>query len=556
MAFLAEEKQIENFLSQKVLSIPRNQRKYVWNAVNWKDLLGDLEFIVECNHNGEERTHFLGSVVLQRESKAEGTEKYIIIDGQQRTITFITFLCAAIMVLHNNGEEAIANLLVNKLVFLDRRNNEHHILSSADRIVITNILDCIKEIEGRNLAALRKILTKSDTNSPIYKSLEFFHNELNDMVPEKGTEYVIDVKDALLDSKYVQIVADTEEDSYTIFEILNARGQALEDHELIKNYIMRYISPKDEVDKAKTRWRVIEDNLGSNIGDFFRHYVIHMTGRSSENRYRALQEHFSKDKANEFLKDLEDKSVIYRKIAAPEYHKEFSPLETEEFNILSFLKSHRSRQLRPIIISLMSAHDRGKITDKDYLSMMRFIQTFYVCFSIVTGETSNRLTDIIDKSAPAIEADCKPEMIANLKKSLKDSLPDLDSFIKIFSQLGYSNHNKAYRDSSKRLKSTAVLNLVECQVNPEVIHGSATIEHLRPDSDGGTNWCIGNLTLLDSKSNGALKDKPLKEKIPYYKKSGYAITRNFAERYSEGDFDPMKRAAYMAKLIYSCFLKV
>ena len=47
------------------------------------------------------------------------------------------------------------------------------------------------------------------------------------------------MRDILLGTSYVEIVATTDEDSYTIFEILNARGQELDDHELVKNFVMR-----------------------------------------------------------------------------------------------------------------------------------------------------------------------------------------------------------------------------------------------------------------------------------------------------------------------------
>ena len=59
------------------------------------------------------------------------------------------------------------------------------------------------------------------------------------------------IRDALIAISYVNIISSTEEDSYTIFEILNARGLDLEDYELLKNYIMRYLQPIETRDDAK-----------------------------------------------------------------------------------------------------------------------------------------------------------------------------------------------------------------------------------------------------------------------------------------------------------------
>lgn len=77
-------------------------------------------------------------------------------------------------------------------------------------------------------------------------ALKFFTNKLNTLENEK----ILQIRDAFRIS-YVNIISTTEEDSYTIFEILNARGLDLEDYELLKNYIMRYLQPIETRDDAK-----------------------------------------------------------------------------------------------------------------------------------------------------------------------------------------------------------------------------------------------------------------------------------------------------------------
>ena len=69
------------------------------------------------------------------------------------------------------------------------------------------------------------------------------------------------------------------EEGFNIFEILNARGVDLEQHELIKNYILKYIQPRSDIDRAKIKWNELEDSLFIDqrpvIGNFFTHYVAH-----------------------------------------------------------------------------------------------------------------------------------------------------------------------------------------------------------------------------------------------------------------------------------------
>lgn len=59
MSFDASQQQINFLLGKKIYSIPRNQRKYVWDIDNWKNLLEDLDFL-----KGSTKNHFLGSIVL------------------------------------------------------------------------------------------------------------------------------------------------------------------------------------------------------------------------------------------------------------------------------------------------------------------------------------------------------------------------------------------------------------------------------------------------------------------------------------------------------------
>lgn len=96
MSFDANDKQIGDLLNKAMFSIPRNQRRYVWNRENWSELLEDVIFSCKSGKT----PHFLGSVVLEDNGKKEGISRYTIIDGQQR-LTTITLLLIAIMKLFN-----------------------------------------------------------------------------------------------------------------------------------------------------------------------------------------------------------------------------------------------------------------------------------------------------------------------------------------------------------------------------------------------------------------------------------------------------------------------
>ena len=49
------------------------------------------------------------------------------------------------------------------------------------------------------------------------------------------------IKDRILALNVIEILAINQQESYNIFEILNARGIYLQQYKLIKNYILKYV---------------------------------------------------------------------------------------------------------------------------------------------------------------------------------------------------------------------------------------------------------------------------------------------------------------------------
>jgi len=71
----------------KKYKVPPFQRDYSWREDNWEELWWDIRDL-----EAEESVHYLGSIVLQKNSEKE----YIIIDGQQRIITLSLIVISVI----------------------------------------------------------------------------------------------------------------------------------------------------------------------------------------------------------------------------------------------------------------------------------------------------------------------------------------------------------------------------------------------------------------------------------------------------------------------------
>lgn len=463
-------------------------------------------------------------------------------------------MLALIRIFQEKGQDDDARGTIQYLFITDRKSNEHLILHSEFHIVLKDLATSIRaNNKEKSLSQLLADIpiTKSDI---IYlDGFRYFYSTLNELVEEKGVDYIIKIKDSLLDTRYIRIKADNEADAYTVFEILNARGSNLEDYELLKNYIMRYILPKEKVDEVKIKWLEIERNLGNSMKTFFRHYVTHIVGSGSSEVYRTLQKKFPKDRVDNLLNDLYKKASLYKIIISPEKSH-----NSEEFEILSYLKSSGSTQLRPLILSLLSAYYSKRINESEYLESLRFIRNFFVCFTIISSEKSNKLTDVIEKYAPIIEATPNEEILHRFLASMKRKLPTLETFKRIFSELGYSNHYEYYKDNTKKKQVLAALKLIEAYLSPGFSSNDVTIEHILPDCNSKESATIGNLTLLEKKLNGRCKDKSLEEKISIYDDSNFRMTRNVNKRYKDNleSFNIGRRAQFMAEMIYNDILKL
>lgn len=558
MAFQAEQKPINHLLTNNVLGIPRNQRTYVWKKDNWQDLLSDLEFIVRSD---EEKNHFIGSIVLKQEEPINGLRKYTIIDGQQRTITILLLLSAILKLFQEYEMKDDFMGTIQYLISKDRKSIEYCVLSSEDHIFVSDFITKIVKYE--DLSSIDILINKSvvdrSKEKNIIECVKFFYVSLKQRMENSRTpqKFLVSIKDAILDTNYVRITADTEEDSYTIFEILNARGLALADHELLKNYIMRYILPKNQIDIVKKKWEWIDNSLGTSINRFFKHYAVHkIRTANKEQVYKTIQRAYPKESVSELLDDLIEKIKLYIIILYPEVRGEKRNCSPLEYKILRFFKAKRAEQFRPVLIGLMSKKNAGVLRETKYNEVLRFLFSFFVCYNIIGEEKSNKLEDTIYKYAPIIENEFSDEVLDNFVDSLKKKTPTFKTFTEKFRTLGWSNSYEFYRDSKNKDRVKIVLELLENYYSGDDNIDDFTLEHILPDSQNAANALIGNLIPLEESYNRKCKDKSFIDKLPYYTQSKYMLARNVAIKFKDKNFDPNKRMDFMAKTLYKDILNL
>lgn len=545
MSFEARQSTVGKLLNDSIYRIPRNQRAYVWDERNWRDLFEDIMLVTE----GIASSHFIGSIVLIEEDEEDSLGVFTIIDGQQRIITLTLLLSSLMFAFKKRGMLNHAGGIKKYLVAKDTKDIEHVIVAPEKHLSLMRIVEGViglspKEAKALTAAAFSKEACVSNSKDRlIIKAFQFFSAKFSQMSDAK----LLSFRDAVISVSYVDIKSSTEEDSYTIFEILNARGIELEDHELLKNYIMRYIHPIEKRDDAKHVWSEIETAVGSNMKAFLRHYAIQkyrLGPGDKEGPYKKIRDFTDPKKAADLLFDLKRKADYYAEIVNPTTND-----RTAE--IFAFLKTHNVRVFRPLLMSLIHAHELESISDDEYGDAIEFIYRFYVCYKTIGGMESNHLTDSIVKHSYAIELNCTQQAMDDWRRSFNEKLPSKETYRTGLLSLGWSHNWPIFSDMKLKERCKLVLTLLEELKSGVKTSDGFTIEHALPDSDAQENALIGNLLLLEDNLNARCKNKPLNEKIPIYAESRFVTTRAFARRYENIEFNIMKRIDYIAQDLFN-----
>lgn len=329
----------------------------------------------------------------------------------------------------------------------------------------------------------------------------------------------------------------------------------LENHELLKNFILRYTVPINNVDMARQEWKdEIENRLGKNITNFLKHYVAHKFGIAGVTKNRAVYDAIKKNtsiaEVNRLFSDLKLKAKYYQQIVCESDMPGEPP--TEINRIFKFMLSNRSLLFRPVYLSLLHQTELGNISEDKLIKVLKCIQYFFVCYNLISKETSNKISEGIQKYASLIENEYSNGILKQFLLHLKNRMPTKMEFKNTFKLIGYSNHCEYYHDNKNKQRADMALSILEQIKSGRVDIPSFTIEHILPDSQNRENAMIGNLIPLEENLNGLCKDKQLNEKISIYDRSNFTTVRNVSNRYRDNvvNFNINSRGMVMADELY------
>lgn len=246
----AKSKKLMELLFKKKYQVKYFQREYKWQKNNIEDLLVDLERSFMSNYSVEHSRdnvpdydcYYMGPVVLYREKTT-----FVIVDGQQRLTSFTLLI---IYLIHLQDEIFKSNpkkiQRLEEYIFSQPFERETLNLEIPEREPILKCLFEAKEVKDSFIA--------NESSQNIYDRF----NDITDLFPiTLKHEQVLPLFINWLTEKciFIEILAQTSDSAYTIFESMNDRGLKLTQTELLKSYLLSNVNDEVKIKELDNSWK-------------------------------------------------------------------------------------------------------------------------------------------------------------------------------------------------------------------------------------------------------------------------------------------------------------
>lgn len=580
--------------------IPRYQRKYIWDEKRWQDMYDDIKFIYQARVEGQTVNHFLSTFIFEKiSSKDNGVDNYNIIDGQQRISTVLVILSAICRLYNEICDEVSFDLYAQYLV---AKGNQGRFVKidnfSSDLLqeIIAGTATYQKDLKNLYPLNIRKFDKNTKEEKNIFKCFVYFYNKIKLLLEWDSTDQetrksrLTTFISVVLDMQAISIVVEDEQSGYDVFEILNARGTPLADHELLKNYIFKYYQPIANVDVAKKMWQAMEQTINIkkdiHISYFIDHYTTHKYEKptTANNVLRIVKEKKARNDTKNILEDICLKAKYYQWFISPQLILENDLLNNKTatetiFSALMYFSLKNQIQFRPLMLSIFStiekvksAYDveedleRKKILLQEYKNIVIegqnaivYLQNFALLYIGILNEPPKNIEMTVHTLAQGIENGSLKISDIQAKLYFKVSY---DSFFAKFSNIGYSNKNPLFERKKSIVDIRQIMRMYELHLHgtDELTIDNMTIEHIKNDDSSNTSVVkIGNLLPLAEilqKEIGTETD--FSKKVPIYLKSSFKTVQELCTTFGNQDWNEElinKRTESIAKCFYDEILK-
>lgn len=516
MEIKAKIENIKNILvnDERFYQIPDYQRPYSWDKDNLADLIDDLTNSYLLN---KDENYFCGSLVLVNN---ENSERFDIIDGQQRTTTF-TILACVFRDLYFSELEAKAKKYINNSIQDEFEENKRKLKFLTDVKYQNNFEQTVlKKIDFEKNKNIEKELKDNKYLQNAYFLKEFLHNMLSENKDKiKINDFIIWFYEKVV---LTVIICPSQDTAIQIFNVLNDRGMPLSSIDILKSSLMLELQEsKEDRNTFKTVWSNINLELKFNDFDIESMLTTYLYYKIATNPKSRLD----KELLVVFKKEEKDSLVIINEIS--NFSQAYIKLLTMNDKYIFCLRYLKHKIFWNAILTTAIFIDYKEIEKLKELLVAYYYQNW------ISGATVARIK----------------QTSFNILKLVKSNRPINEIQKEMKSNLDKYNTTKTFEDEIRgswvygRKWDRAILLLIEYFSNDsseptfQPINNKLHLEHILPqtvteywkkaindeDRELWTN-SLANLTLLSMRKNIQAKNYSFDEKKKAYKDTDNVVS--------------------------------
>ncbi len=400
--------------------VPLYQRRYVWEKANWEKLWEDI-LKQEKLGSIDNRGHFVGPIITR--SITGQQDRFEVIDGQQRLITFQIIFCV------------IRDICKSLNLCKSKENAETHLKNLDDDITIYKLYDksdepldptykfiptdydksafrkIVKEKYGEAISktstleeARSQTFGKENTNHSIVDAYDYFYKVIKESeeISNKIPNILETVKNNL---ELVQITPSSLQQAEKIFESVNATGRKLSEFDYLRNNL--FLRAGDTSDTFYKKYWDFEkdpdyDWDNNTLESFFQAFLMAKLGPNILNKDAKLFDVYQRNlvtgrSLKEEFEDIKNYAEAYKKLdidiefgVRMQFYKELSTFYTyedeESYNpIKASQYNYYITVIRAFILHLQQELNKPK---DEILSVFEILES-YVARSLLVDTVAN-----------------------------------------------------------------------------------------------------------------------------------------------------------------------
>lgn len=491
--------------------VPSYQRHYVWEEDNINALLEDINDNY-IDKNDEE--YFLGSFIIQAQN-----DNNDLLDGQQRITTL--FLLFAFLRDYEKTDDKYRSEFQDYIYqeakpmsgIKERVRLSYEIRGNVKSFINEYIIPSGSIEKNWHLIEEKSKDSKEDISvQHMCKALLCFKKFFDEHPDIDIAKFVVFIN---INMVMIYISADTLEDAFRMFSIMNDRGVKLGNADILKSSNLEVIADKNDIDHYAKEWEDLQANLGADF-DRFLSYVRTLYVKTKAKL--GLLDEYNKNifstgllkKGESFFKAIKSYYKIYNRIIQLDNNDNY-----EYCNLIRVLNSgNLPTDWVPVIMCYYE-----KYNNQDLVEFTKRV-TCKAVADMVCGESPSKRIENLNKMLSVIENSI----------SSKDVLSDKQIFGFDEDLFMYNIQSDVYGKSYA--KTLLLLLEYKYQDNSNLhSYNLVSIEHILPQNPSpNSQWCkdyteeerilnvhkIGNLCIIGRRKNTSLGNLDYIEKRKRY----------------------------------------